>query len=100
MRGKRAKQFGQKIKGNSHYDIDVKGVCWNSVFINRHNEEYQVFIRKVYHAMFDQCPRFRETLKAIGTKRLFHIIGNHDPLKTILTETELCDILNELRNEL
>lgn len=100
MRGKRAKQFGQKIKGNPHYDIEVKGVCWNGVFINRHSQECQCFIRKVYHAMFDQCPRFHEALKATGTKRLFHTIGNPDPHKTILTEKELCDILTELRNEL
>lgn len=89
-----------KIKGNPHYDIEVKGVCWNSVFINRHSEEYQSFIRKVYHAMFDQCTKFREALKATGNKRLFHTIGNPDSHNTILTEKELCDILTELRNEL
>lgn len=100
MRGKRAKQFGQKVKGNPHYDIEVKGVCWNGVFINRHSEEYQSFIRKVYRAMFDQCTKFREALKATGTKRLFHTIGNPDSHKTILTEKELCDILTELRNKL
>lgn len=100
MRGKRAKQFGQKVKGNPHYDIEVKGVCWKGIIIDRHSGEYQVLLRKVYHAMFDQCSRFREALKASGTKRLFHTIGNPDSHKTILTEKELCDILNELRNEL
>lgn len=69
-------------------------------FINRHSEEYQSFIRKVYHAMFDQCTKFREALKATGTKRLFHTIGNPDSHNTILTEKELCDILTELRNKL
>lgn len=98
--GKQAKQFGQKVKGNPHYDIEEKGICWNGVHIDRHGEEYQFFLRKVYHAMFDQCREFREALKATGSKRLFHTIGNPDSHKTILTEKELCDILTELRSEL
>lgn len=91
---------GKKSKAILINDIEVKGVCWKGVFINRHSEEYQSFIRKVYRAMFDLCPKFREALKATGTKHLFHTIGNPDSHKTILTEKELCDILTELRNKL
>lgn len=100
MRGKRAKQFGQKVKGNPLYDIETNGVYWKGKQINRHSEDFQKLVRRAYAAMFDQCPKFREALKATGTKRLFHTIGNPDPHQTILTEKELCDILTELRNEI
>lgn len=100
MRGKRAKQFGQKVKGNLLYDIEKNGVFWNGKQISRHSDDFQELMRRAYSAMFDQCPKFREALRATGTKRLFHTIGNPDPHKTILTEKELCDILTELRSQL
>lgn len=100
MRGNRAKQFGQKVKGNPLYDIESKGVYWNGIQINRHSSDFQELMRRAYRAMFDQCPKFRDALKASGNKRLFHTIGNPDHHQTILTEKELCDILTELRNEI
>lgn len=100
MRGKRAKQFGQKVKGNPQYDIEKKGIYWNGTQINRHSNDFQELMRRAYKAMFHQCPKFREALKATENKRLFHTIGNHDPHQTILTEKEFCDILTELRKEL
>lgn len=100
MSGKRAKQFGQKVKGNPLYDIEVNGVYWNGKQINRHTEDFQLLIRRAYKSMFEQCPKFREALKATGNKKLFHTIGNTNPHKTILTEKELCTILTELRKEL
>lgn len=99
-RGKKAKLFGQHIKGNPCYDFEARGVFWNETFINRHSLEYQNLLRRAYRAMLDQCPKFREALLATGIKRLYHTIGNTDPHQTILTEKELCDILTELRSEL
>lgn len=99
-RGKRAKLFGQHVKGNPDYDIESRGVFWNGVFINRHSEDYQKLLRKAYRAMFDQCPKFREALMSTGSKRLYHTLGNSDPHKTVITEKELCDILTELRDEM
>lgn len=100
MRGKRAKQFGQKVKGNPYYDIEKNGVFWNGNRINRHSDAFQELIRRAYRGMFEQCPKFRDALLATGSKRLFHTIGNPHPHKTILTEKELCDILTELRSQL
>lgn len=100
MRGKRAKQFGQKVKGNPQYDIEMNGVFWNGERIDRHSDDFQKLMRRVYHAMFEQCPKFREALSSTGTKQLFHTIGNPNPQKTILTEKEFCTILTELRTEL
>lgn len=100
MRGKRAKQFGQKTKGNSHYDFIKKGVFWNGVKYDRMSDDYHGLICRAYQAMFEQCPKFREALADTGAKRLFHSIGKTSPKETILTEKEFCSILSELRKEL
>lgn len=100
MRGKRAKQFGQRVKGNPHYDIEANGVYWNRTRYDRHSDDFQKLMRRAYRTMFEQCPKFRDALAATGSKYLFHTIGNPDPHKTILTDKELCTILTELRSKL
>ena len=100
MRGKRAKQFGNKTKGNPRYSYITKGVFWNGVRYDRMSDDYQTLIRRAYREMFEQCPKFRDALAATGAKKLFHIIGKTNPRETILTEKEFCTILTELRKEL
>lgn len=100
MRGKRAKEFGHKVKNNPHYDINTRGIYWKGSRIDRLSDDYQRLMRWAYRAMFDQCPKFREALVATGNKRLYHTIGKTDPKETILTEKELCTILTELRKKL
>lgn len=100
MRGKRAKQFGQKIKANPHYDFIDNGVYWVGIKYDRMFDEYQQLLRRAYKAMFEQCPKFREALITTRNKKLYHTIGKNNPLETILTEKEFCSILTELRNEL
>lgn len=71
---------------------------WNGLrSFKRDSDRFQALVRKAYRAMFEQCPKFYEALKASGNKRLYHSIGNPNPKDTILTEKELCDILTELR---
>lgn len=77
-----------------------QNVFWKGYVCNRHGNQFQFLVRRAYRAMLKQCPKFREALKATGTKRIFHSIGNPNPHDTILTEKELCDILTELRKEL
>ncbi len=100
MRGKRARFFGTKIKGNKFYDAETRGVYWNGKTIDRHSPEFQALLRRAYRAMFDPCPRFREALAATGSKRLYHTLGKTDRHETILTEEELCTILTDLRSQL
>jgi len=100
MRGKRAKFFGAKIKGNNFYDIEKRGVYWKGEIIDRHSQDFQTLLRRAYRAVFEQCPKFRDALAATGKKRLYHTIGNTDPHETILTEKEFCTILTELRSQL
>lgn len=77
-----------------------QNVFWNGHKLNRHGNQFQFLVRRAYRAMLKQNPKFREALKATGSKRLYHTIGNTNPHDTILTEKEFCDILTELRKEL
>lgn len=78
-----------------------QNVFWKGHIYNRHGNQSQFLVRRAYRAMMKQCPKlFHDALKATGTKRIFHTIGNPNPHKTILTEKEFCDILTELRQEL
>lgn len=48
--------------------------------------------------MFDQNERFRAALMQTREIVLAHSTGESNPYKTILTSTELCNILTELRD--
>lgn len=77
-----------------------QNVYWKGRTYNRHGNQFQFLVRRAYRAMLKENPKFRDALLATGNKHLFHTIGNTDSHQTILTEKELCDILNELRKEL
>ena len=77
-----------------------QNVFWKGHTYTRHGNQFQFLIRRAYRTMMKQSPKFCEALKATGTKRIYHTIGNPNPHDTILTEKELCDILTELRKEL
>lgn len=47
--------------------------------------------------MHIQDANFAIALNKIGTKTLIHSIGKHDKRKTILTEKEFIDTLEQLR---
>lgn len=73
-------------------------VWWKRQAINRQSEEYQQLICRAYSAMFEQSERFRTALMQTRGMTLTHSSGESNPYKTILTETEFCSILTELRN--
>lgn len=66
--------------------------------INRHSEAYIGLVREAYYEMAVQNNSFRRALVATKGKALTHPIGCNDPTKTILTEKEFVDILEEMRN--
>jgi len=76
MRGKRAKEFGNKVKNNPHYDVNVHGIHWQGCKIDRLSADYQRFLLGAYMCVYTQCPKFRAALKATGIKRIYHTIGN------------------------
>lgn len=77
-----------------------QNLYWKGKTYNRYGYRFQFLLRRAYREMIKQCPKFKEALKATGSKRLYHTIGITNVHDTILTEHELCTILMELRYEL
>ena len=72
-------------------------IWWRGLAIDRQSQDYQRLLRRAYQAMFDQNERFRAALMATRGITLTHTSGESDPFKTILTASELCSILTEMR---
>lgn len=73
-------------------------VWWKGQAIDRQSKEYQKLIRRAYQAMFEQSERFRAALMQTRGITLVHTSGEPSPYKTILTPSEFCGILTDLRD--
>ena len=73
-------------------------VWWKGQAIDRQSEEYQRLIRRAYQAMFEQSERFRAALMQTRGVTLVHTSGEPSSYKTILTPSEFCGILMDLRD--
>ena len=85
---KGSKKFLWKITGNVYW----KGKKWK-----RLEDSYMFLIYNFYIQMHIQDDTFAIALNKTGTKTLIHSIGKHDKRKTILTEEEFIDTLEQLR---
>ena len=94
MKGGRAKKMSTKDW------MTDQMLWWQGCPIFRHSAEFQNLIRQAYRAMYEQNERFRTALRRTMGKVLVHKRGEHDPFKTILTDTEFCEILTELRDSI
>lgn len=92
MEGKEAKN-----KTTAKWQID-QVVWWKEQKVDRQSKEFLCLVKRAYQAMFEQNEHFRTALMTTCGKRLFHCRGVDDPYKTILTETEFCSILTEIRD--
>lgn len=73
-------------------------VWWKGQAIDRQSEEYQRLICRAYQAMFEQSERFRAALMQTRGITLVHTSGEPSSYKTILTPSEFCGILMDLRD--
>ncbi len=71
---------------------------WKGTPVNRLSAEYNSLIKKAYYACWAQNELFREALQATRGMTLTHQRGRQDKTKTILTEKEFCEILQDLRD--
>lgn len=93
--------FGAKKAGSKKNWHRTQTLYWKGQPINRHSEGYQKLITAAYNAMFDQCDKFRNALRAAGKDAVFtHSIGRHKESETVLTEREFCSNLMRLKNKL
>lgn len=73
-------------------------VWWRGKAIDRQSNEYQLLLQRAYQAMFEQNERFRAALMATRGIILTHTTGETNPYRTILTASEFCQILTEIRD--
>lgn len=86
-----------KNKSISSWQTDQK-VWWKGQSMDRHGEEYRQLVRRAYRAMFEQNELFRNALMQTRGITLVHTSGESSPFKTILTPSEFCGILTDLRD--
>lgn len=91
MKGKNAKNMT-----STHWQTD-QIVWWKGIAINRQSQDFQDLIRRAYQAMFEQNERFRIALMSTRGMKLYHSQGEQNSFKTILTESEFCSTLTEIR---
>lgn len=90
-----AKQMGTKFSNWK----ETQTLFWNEQVFDRQSQEYQELVTRLYDAVFDRDPTFKEDLLALGDEEICHSIGKSDPSETVLTETEFMDQLNRLRKK-
>ena len=53
-------------------------------------------LRRIYRAVYDQCPHFQKDVRRSRRYRLDHSIGVDNPRETVLTKDEFLTLLQEL----
>ena len=92
LSGKAAKQRGSEFNWQ-----DSQRLWWQDRMYYRASREYFDLITRIYDAVYEQDPSFKQDLLAIGFDDIAHSIGNTDMQKTVLTEVEMIHQLNRLR---
>jgi hypothetical protein len=64
---------------------------------DRHSDFYKVLLIKMYDAVYDQCPAFRDALVLSKGAELYHN-GKTDPTDSVLVVDEYIRQLERLRN--
>lgn len=70
---------------------------WKGREINRQSDEFRLLVEDAYEDMFFQNERFRTALMQTRGMKLTHTTGEENPYKTILTPSEFCGILEQIR---
>ena len=91
--GRLAKKAGFKRDG---WKVD-QTLWWRSAAYARNSREYQKLLTKIYDAVYEQDPTFKEDILDIGNEDICHSVGNPDQRDTVLTEVEMIHQLNRLR---
>lgn len=77
----------------------VQRLWWNGVEYDRHSDEYQALLDRLFDAALANTT-FQRALLASGNSVLTHAIGKSDPSETVLTTREFCSRLMRLRARL
>lgn len=91
--GKAAKFKGKRKK----WYVEQK-LYWRGAEIDRHSEDYQLLLNRMFNACYQQSEKFRNALHASGKAVLKHSMGKTDKSRTVLTIQEFCSRLTHLRD--
>ena len=90
-----------KFKGKPKKWWKTQTLYWKGISYKRDSSEYQDLLDKAYRCIFNQCEGFRKALKACGKDATFtHSIGKSNQNQTVLTSSEFCKRLLNLKNSL
>lgn len=89
-----------KRRGKSKKWFTNQTLYWKGVAYKRDSKEYQDLLDRAYQALCDQNEGFRKALLATHNAVLQHSIGRSKQSETVLTKTEFCSRLMNLRREL
>lgn len=90
--------IGAKRRGGK---IDWKKrqlLYWKGMGYVRDMPAYQDLLDRAYVALYDGSESFRKALAATGNSPLRHSIGRSNQKETVLTESEFCSRLMQLRD--
>ncbi len=87
-----------KTKGRNKKWQVKQVLWWAGQPVGRHTDDYQELLDVAYEALCENT-KFRKALVATGDATLTHSIGKSDSHKTILTKSEFCKRLIQLRNK-
>lgn len=92
--GKAAKFRGKKKKW-----YRTQTLYWQGVEYKRDSVEYQDLLDRAFNALSENAG-FQKALLATGTATLSHSIGKTKTSETVLTRSEFCGRLTEIRSRL
>lgn len=90
--GRAAKRAGSKKNWQ-----ETQTLWWNGEAIKRDSDEYQEILDEAFNAMFDQNEKAQKALLASGDAVLKHSIGRRKKNETVLTISEFCSRLMNIR---
>lgn len=92
--GKAAKFRGKKKKW-----YRTQTLYWQGIEYKRDSAEYQDLLDRAFNALSENAG-FQKALMATGTATLSHSIGKTKTRETVLTRSEFCGRLTEIRSRL
>lgn len=88
-----------KFKGKKKKWYRTQTLYWNGVEYKRDSEEYQQLLDKAFDALSENSG-FQKALLATGTSTLTNSIGKNKQSETVLTRSEFCSRLTQIRERL
>lgn len=90
--GRAAKRHGSKKNWQ-----ETQTLWWQGTPIKRDSQDYQDLLDEAFNAMFDQNEKAQKALLASGDAVLKHSIGRRKKNETVLTISEFCSRLMDIR---